>query len=334
MLNLAFNLSGFGAVHWILIAAGVLGVVFIIWKLAMGNTPSLDDDSGEAGREEMKASILQGIGAIEHAFEDVQAGDLDKANRLLDAAAAGTDGVGAALDAAKSGDKAKMHEIMGAVDEMQGTVERHIGNEAAIGATREDVEAEIRNVKNVAGLPPKAAEASTRAPAVELRSDETTDDKMRIIERYFEMAHPQSDMESMLGLPQTRPEYRATAAGEIARSSSHMQDMKIVSTAKMLRGRSVNLQDPNATARAAMEVVTHYASKPDVKTLFLMPYHVRIGQVIIGADIPKTEICRLYTAVENMLIEIYEDLPEGGLITDAAVDAKVEEIVGRAGSSG
>jgi len=279
-------------------------------------------------KEDMKDSLAESLAAISAVAESAQHGNLDKANRLLDAAGTSIDAVKAALDAAESGEKDKVDDILGAIGDLHGTVDKHIKDERAADGSAEDVDAEVGKVRSVAGIEEKKPQR-TSGPAFEVRGGDGAREKMAGIERYFTMEHPRSEMEVIMGTPASRPEYRVTASGEVARSSSHIQDMKIVTTAKMLQGGQVNIHDPQAVAAAAMKVITHYAGTPKVKQFFLMPYHVRTGMLVLGAELPKEEICKLYAGVENMLLEIYEDLPEAGQITDTAVERKIDQITDR-----
>ncbi len=71
----------------------------------------------------------------------------------------------------------------------------------------------------------------------------------------------------------------------------------------------------------------HFYSLPKVQAFFLAPYIVRRGAIVEGEPIPAEEMALVYRGLENLLLELYEELPEGGRITDEAVTAKIEKLV-------
>lgn len=147
-----------------------------------------------------------------------------------------------------------------------------------------------------------------------------------LAEKYIGMDHPVGEMEQMFGMGGTKPEYRVVPGG-IARTSDPAADMKIVSVASCLRGGTVSLNDPQGLAAKAMEAIRHYASLPKVRHFFLLPYYLRTKVLIEGAEVPQEEQCRLFAGVENLLLEIYDELPEGGTISDERVEAKIDSLL-------
>lgn len=114
----------------------------------------------------------------------------------------------------------------------------------------------------------------------------------------------------------------------LQRKSELPVDTAIVSTAACLAGGQVSLADQAAVAEKAYDAVRHYASLDVVQGFFLIPYYARKGVVVPGASVPREEQCRLYSAVESLLLEIYDELPDGGRITDDLVARKVKGVAG------
>jgi len=150
---------------------------------------------------------------------------------------------------------------------------------------------------------------------------------IELIERYITKEHPRDRMAALLGTGEsTRPEYQPAPDGGILRGSHIHIDMKIVSVAACLKGGTVKGYDVEDHNRKAMSVIEHYASLEKVKAFFLLPYYVRRRVVFEGRPIAPAEVCRLYAGVENLLLEIYEELPEGGHITDEVVERKIDSL--------
>jgi hypothetical protein len=148
-----------------------------------------------------------------------------------------------------------------------------------------------------------------------------------LVERYITMNHPSDPMSAILGdRGTTKPEYRPAAGGNILRGNHLHIDMKIVSVAQCLKGGRVNATDVDAHNRKAMEAIQHYASLEKVRAFFLLPYYARRGVIVQGRPIEPSETCRLYAGFENLLLEIYEELPEGGVITDEVVERKIDSL--------
>jgi hypothetical protein len=175
--------------------------------------------------------------------------------------------------------------------------------------------------------PPSEAKAeSTRVFKLQSTDPEKSQKAIDLVEYYIGRAHPADAMSSMLGLQPTKPVYKVVQRN-IGRESQPQIDMKIVSVASCLPGEDVNASDTAAMARLAFNAIEHYASLPRVQALFLLPYHLRTGTVAEGSPVPPEETCRVYSGVENLLLEIYEELPAGGTITDKVVERKIDELL-------
>ncbi len=161
---------------------------------------------------------------------------------------------------------------------------------------------------------------------LESTTPEKTQKAIKLVEKYINGEHPMDAMMQMLVPNRTKPTYKVVS-NNIARQGYAHIDMKIVSVASCLRNRTVNLKDTHELAKMALEAIQHYASISIVQTFFLVPYHLRTKMVIAGSVIPPEEQCRVYSGVENLLLEIYEELPQGGTITDKIVEQKIDRLI-------
>lgn len=319
---------------FLIIAAIALGI-FVVFALMKSSStkPNSDPDLqrflqvwGEGGTlpEDLHiraasaeaASLASAIGEL--VFADLKSGaggEASRKKRALNTA------VGAALQSASI-----------AAAGRQGWKEaaepwRKLGD-AITAAVRSGAPLEVARAATKEGDAVATAERPTQPPAGDARAARATE----LIERYISMDHPGGLVEKMLGLPPSRPDYRVVSGG-MARASDPGVDMKIVSVAACLQGGSVSQSDPQAVATKAMEALRHYASLAEVRAFFLMPYFVKQRVVISDAPLPVAEQCRLYAGLENLLLEIYEELPDGGSITDAVVRAKIDALAGSVGEA-
>lgn len=141
-------------------------------------------------------------------------------------------------------------------------------------------------------------------------------------------------MAALLGTAEsTRPEYHPAPGGGFSRGNHIHIDMKIVSVAACLKGGTVKGDDVDDYNKKAMAAIEHYASLETVKGFFLLPYYARRGVIVQGKQIEPGETCRVYAGVENLLLEIYEELPEGGQITDEVVERKIDSLARSVGNA-
>jgi hypothetical protein len=187
-----------------------------------------------------------------------------------------------------------------------------------------------RAVEKAASRSPAPASAvDAEQPAVikfESTAPEKTQRAIHLAERYMDKPHPGNAMFGMLGVQPTRPVYKVVQ-GKIARQSQPQVDMKIVSVASCLPGEDVDAGDTTAMATLAFDAIEHYASLPTVQALFLLSYRLRAGTVTGGSAVPPEATCRAYAGVENLLLEIYDELPNGGTITDKVVERKIDDLI-------
>lgn len=177
-------------------------------------------------------------------------------------------------------------------------------------------------------ISPDAPAQTEEPPAREAAGPSVEKSKraVALVEKYIGMDHPVGEMERMFGMGGSKPKYRPVPGG-IARTSDPAADMKIVSVASCLRGGTVSLNDLQGLAAKAMEAIRHYASLGKVRTFFLLPYYLRKKVIVEGEEVPQEEQCRIFAGVENLLLEIYDELPEGGTISDERVEAKIASLL-------
>jgi hypothetical protein len=152
----------------------------------------------------------------------------------------------------------------------------------------------------------------------------THEDVIELAETYIHKAHPLPASMKMMGIQETKPTYQVVS-GQVNRGSYPHIDEMIVSTASCLPD-GLDITDTQTLATLAFQAIMHYASLASVQAFFLAPYHLRAGGAAKGSSIPPEEQCRLCAGVENLLLEIYDELPQGGRITDEIVIQKVWEL--------
>ena len=122
-----------------------------------------------------------------------------------------------------------------------------------------------------------------------------------------------------------RPDYRMVD-GKVARASNPFIDMLICQV--LPRGMPANAEPHVLTWR----LIERYAAWPLAKLLFLLP---RFEDASQGAASGKAAILviedmliQVYKGVENALFGAYEDLPEGGRLSDDIMERKLRSVLG------
>lgn len=119
--------------------------------------------------------------------------------------------------------------------------------------------------------------------------------------------------------------FRVLEGGQIGRMTNLATDSSIVSTASCLQRQPISMLDPAAAGRLAFDAIRHYASLPTVRFCFSLPYiHDSLGTRQIDPMACQVEV---YKATEALLLEIWDELAEGGLITDERVVDKARRIL-------
>lgn len=128
--------------------------------------------------------------------------------------------------------------------------------------------------------------------------------------------------------------YDVRPDGQIARKTNAVADSAIVSVAGCLPRGNVNMLGPDM-GRLAFEAIAHYAKIPLVRYFLGLPFSQGIldeGTVFESStafmeyklDWQKY-LAQLYSASESLLLEIWDKLPDGGIITDDLVRSTVRE---------
>lgn len=172
--------------------------------------------------------------------------------------------------------------------------------------------------QNVGGKAQAVAEYEDIAPKTR-RAAELSDE-------YIGRGHPMDATMQMLGMKRTKPIYKVVR-NKVGRESQPHIDMMIVSVASCLPSDEVDMNDTAKIAELALVAIEHYASIPKVLAFFLLPYKLRVRPWVKGATIPPEAICSVYSGVENLLLEVYEELPAGGTITDEVVGQKIDQLI-------
>lgn len=127
-----------------------------------------------------------------------------------------------------------------------------------------------------------------------------------------------------MDLPSDR--YVIMSGGTIGRKANPPIDPLIVSVAGCLRGRGMmNINDAAGAAAAAYDAIGHYASNSLVYYFFALPY---LESVMDSKELSALDaLITVYKGVEGLLLEIYDELGEGQIITDDRVRDKVQQMI-------
>jgi hypothetical protein len=126
-----------------------------------------------------------------------------------------------------------------------------------------------------------------------------------------------------------KPKYQVTQNGQIGRATFGLGefDLLLVGASSYLKGGSVSMNNLAHQAQLAVEAVDHYARLPAVSYFFALP--LLAGSFSASPnEINQVEVSIL-TGTENILMEIFDELEMGGVITDALVVKKIETIFER-----
>jgi hypothetical protein len=132
----------------------------------------------------------------------------------------------------------------------------------------------------------------------------------------------------------SKPEYEVVA-GKVGRVANLFQDIKIVQTATLLAGSNVNAWDPDQKVEQygelAFKVIEHYAKTALARFLFHLPTASKSCEATAQGKraivVEEYERIGVYKGVENVLLEIWDGIGEGGHIDDATVTRKLLSIV-------
>jgi hypothetical protein len=137
---------------------------------------------------------------------------------------------------------------------------------------------------------------------------------------------PVPSLMAMLGTTLPSDRYVIMSGGRIGRKSNPQTDALIVQVADCLSGRgSFNMNDQAGVANAAYDAIIHYKNIPIVYYFFVLPYS---DSVMLSKELSANDaLITVYKGIEGLLLEIYDELGEGQLITDKKVKEKVQEML-------
>ncbi len=139
--------------------------------------------------------------------------------------------------------------------------------------------------------------------------------------------HPQvPGLLAMFGMDLPSERYVIMSGGNIGRKSNPQIDGLIVQVAGCLRGRGTfNRNDSVRIANAAYDAIIHYKDIPLVYFFFALPY---LESVMHSKKLsPNDALITVYKGIEGLLLEIYDELGEGQIITDDRVRNKVQQLL-------
>jgi len=131
---------------------------------------------------------------------------------------------------------------------------------------------------------------------------------------------------AMFGMDLPSDRYVIMSGGNIGRKSPPQTDALIVQVAGCLLGRGTfNMNDSVGVANAAYDAIVHYKNISLVYYFFALPY---FESVMHSKKLsPNHALITVYKGVEGLLLEIYDELGEGQVITDDRVRDKVQQML-------
>ena len=131
---------------------------------------------------------------------------------------------------------------------------------------------------------------------------------------------------AMFGRDLPPDRYVIMSGGDIGRKSNPQIDALIVQVAECLRERgTLNMNDSARVCNAAYDAIIHYKDIPIVYFFFALPYFESIARTKKVS--PNDALITVYKGVEGLLLEIYDELGEGQVITDDRVKSKVQHML-------
>lgn len=153
---------------------------------------------------------------------------------------------------------------------------------------------------------------------------------LRRVRDHLTMPYPRGELSSSSDAP--RPDYRMVN-GKITRASNPFVDMTLctVMPADEMLNIAVNDAVDAEPQHIVLRLVERYSELPLAKLVFLLP---RMHDASEAATQGKAAVIviedmliQVYKGIENVLFGVYEDLPEGGRLSDKAVEAKLRSLL-------
>ncbi len=147
---------------------------------------------------------------------------------------------------------------------------------------------------------------------------------INLAKRYVE--NPRLGMLGAFGGGLDPDRYVIKPDGKVYRKANMVIDGAIVSVADCMKGRgNISLNDTAGISRFAYDAIVHYAELPAAAFFFSLPY---LDTVVTSKELSIQEArATRYKGVEGLLVELYDALGEGGLISDKMVLSKVQSLL-------
>jgi hypothetical protein len=147
------------------------------------------------------------------------------------------------------------------------------------------------------------------------------------IREYKTMPYPLRSPFAMGNLSQ--PTYQMVD-GKIARAST-MIDMIFIEVIPANVKKKFKPKEKVEPGQVVWKLIEHYSELPLAKLIFLLPSMYSASEEAKKGDkavimIIEDMLIQVYKGVENLLFDVYSDLPEGGLLSDIAVVEKLRSL--------
>jgi WD40 repeat protein/uncharacterized membrane protein len=126
-------------------------------------------------------------------------------------------------------------------------------------------------------------------------------------ERYINMEPVATDLEKVSGIKPTKPRY-ILGENDIGRVSSKINDTRLIPVFGIYSGSGKKFSDYKELAQYVYKGIRHYAHLSAV-IKFFFPNSDGTRDSLSLSDLQK-----LYTGTENLLLEMYNELPEGDVL--------------------
>lgn len=150
----------------------------------------------------------------------------------------------------------------------------------------------------------------------------STQDLTTVLDRvrqYQTMPYP---VKILSGLEDARPNYQVVD-GKIARRSDPFLDMLICNIAPS----GEKAEPGDQPGHVVFRLIDRYAQWPLAKLVFLLPrVHDASEARILGKAalvVVQAMLIEVYKGIENVLFDVYEELPEGGRLSEELIERKL-----------
>lgn len=128
----------------------------------------------------------------------------------------------------------------------------------------------------------------------------------------------------------TRPDYQMVD-GRIARVSTVL-DMIFIGVIPPDVKKKFKLKDQVEPAQVAWKLIEHYSEMPLARFIFILPFMYSASEAAKKDDkavvvIIEDMLIQVYKGVENVLFDVYSDLPEGAVLSEMEVWKKLNSLL-------